>query len=376
MNPFRRLTQSTLWPMLWKELVQLRRDRFTLGMMLGIPAIQLALFGYAIQTDVRHLPTVVLDESRTPESRRLVETMQNTGNFDVIEHVRSRAELADRIESGRANAGLVIPPDYMRDLKRGRTAQAQVVVDAADPLASSAALSGAAQAGRARSDALAASPGHRHEALDLRVRPWYNPGLRSAVYIVPGIIGVLLSLTMVLITSMAIVRERERGTLEQLVVTPIGKTSLMFGKILPFLMIGYVQITVILVLGRLLFNVPVLGSIPLLYLLSFPFIVASLALGLLLSTLVRTQVQAMQLGFLFLLPNILLSGFMFPRQAMPRLAQWVGAALPLTYFLTILRGVLLKGVGLSHLWAPSLVLVGFAVVLVALSVLRFHKTIE
>ncbi len=376
MNPFRRLAQSTLWPMLWKELVQLRRDRFTLGMMLGIPAIQLALFGYAIQTDVRHLPTVVLDESRTPESRRLVETMQNTGNFDVIEHVRSRAELADRIESGRANAGLVIPPDYMRDLKRGRTAQAQVVVDAADPLASSAALSGAAQAGRARSDALAAPGGRRHEALDLRVRPWYNPGLRSAVYIVPGIIGVLLSLTMVLITSMAIVRERERGTLEQLVVTPIGKTSLMFGKILPFLMIGYVQITVILVLGRLLFDVPVLGSIPLLYLLSFAFIVASLALGLLLSTLVRTQVQAMQLGFLFLLPNILLSGFMFPRQAMPLLAQWVGAALPLTYFLTILRGVLLKGVGLSHLWEPSLVLVGFAVALVALSVLRFHKTIE
>ena len=376
MNPFRGLTRSTLWPMLWKELVQLRRDRFTFGMMLGIPAIQIALFGYAIQTDVRHLPTVVLDESRTPESRRLVETMQNTGNFDVIEHVQSRAELADRIESGRASAGLVIPPGYMRDLKRGRTAQAQVVVDAADPLASSAALSGAALAGRARSDALAASPGRRHEALDLRVRPWYNPGLRSAVYIVPGIIGVLLSLTMVLITSMAIVRERERGTLEQLVVTPIGKTSLMFGKILPFLMIGYVQVTVILVLGRLLFNVPVLGSIPLLYLLSFAFIVASLALGLLLSTLVRTQVQAMQLGFLFLLPNILLSGFMFPRQAMPPLAQWVGAALPLTYFLIILRGVLLKGVGLSHLWVPSLVLVGFAVVLVSLSVLRFQKTIE
>jgi len=376
MNPVRRLARAPLWPMLWKELVQLRRDRFTLGMMLGVPAIQLALFGYAIQTDVRHLPTVVLDESATPESRRLVETMHNSGNFDVIEHVRSRAELADRIESGRASAGLVIPPGYMRDLKRGRTAQAQVVVDAADPLASSAALSGAALAGRARGDALTAAHGRRPEPLDVRVRPWYNPGLRSAVYIVPGIIGVILSLTLVLITSMSIVRERERGTLEQLVVTPIDKTSLMVGKILPFLMIGYVQITVILVLGRLLFDVPMRGSLPLLYLLSFAFIVASLALGLLMSTLVRTQVQAMQLGFLFLLPNILLSGFMFPRQAMPPLAQWLGATLPLTYFLTILRGVLLKGVGLAHLWVPSLVLVGFAVALVALSVLRFHKTVE
>jgi ABC-2 type transport system permease protein len=264
----------------------------------------------------------------------------------------------------------------MRDLKRGRPAPAQVVVDAADPLASSAALSGAALAARARADALVAAQGRLQAPLDLRVRPWYNPGLRSAVYIVPGIIGVILSLTLVLITSMSIVRERERGTLEQLVVTPIDKTSLMLGKILPFLMIGYVQITVILLLGRLLFDVPLLGSIPLLYLLSLAFIVASLALGLLMSTLVQTQVQAMQLSFLFLLPNILLSGFMFPRQAMPALAQWLGAALPLTYFLTILRGVLLKGVGLAQLWTPSLILVGFAVGLVVLSIVRFHKTVE
>jgi ABC-2 type transport system permease protein len=366
----------TLWPMLWKELVQLRRDRLTLGMMLGIPAIQLALFGYAIQTEVRHLPTVVLDQSRTPESRRLVEVLRNTGNFDIVAAVESRGALADEIESGRASAGLVIPPEYMRDLRRGRVAHAQVVVDAADPLASSAALSGAAQAAAARSAELARASGGGPAAIDVRVRPWYNPGLRSAVYIVPGIIGVLLSLTMVLITSMAIVRERERGTLEQLVVTPIDKTSLMLGKILPFLLIGYVQITVILVLGRLLFDIPLLGSLPLLYLLSFPFIVASLALGLLMSTLVQSQVQAMQLSFLFLLPNILLSGFMFPRQAMPEPAQWLGAALPLTYFLTILRGVLLKGVGLAHLWPEGLVLSAFALGLVTLSITRFHKTVE
>lgn len=367
---------GSLWPMLWKELVHLRRDRLTLGMMLGIPAIQLVLFGYAIQTEVRHLPTVVLDESRTSESRRFIEVMRNTGNFDMVESVESRAELANRIESGRASAAVVVPPEFMRDLRRGRTARAQVIVDAADPLASSAALSGAAQAGLARSRELAEISGSRAPPLEVRVRPWYNPGLRSAVYIVPGIIGVLLSLTMVLITSMAIVRERERGTLEQLVVTPIDKTSLMLGKIVPFLLIGYVQISVILLLGRLLFDVPLLGSIPLLYLLSLPFIVASLALGLLMSTLVQSQVQAMQLSFLFLLPNILLSGFMFPRQAMPEPAQWIGAALPLTYFLTILRGVLLKGIGLEHLWVQGLVLSAFALGLVALSVARFHKTVE
>jgi ABC-2 type transport system permease protein len=319
------------------------------------------------------VPTAVLDESRSSESRRLIEVFQNSGNFDVVTRVADRAALARAVETGRVNAGLVIPPDFMRDLRRGRRAQAQVLVDAADPLASTAALSSAQLAAAARSAELG---GGGPALLDVRVRPWYNPGLRSAVYIVPGIIGVLLSLTLVLITSMAIVRERERGTLEQLIVTPIDKTSLMLGKILPFLLIGYVQITVILILGRLLFRVPILGSLPLLYLLSLAFIVASLALGLLMSTLVRSQVQAMQLSFLFLLPNILLSGFMFPRQAMPAPAQWLGATLPLTYFLTILRGVLLKGVGLSALWPEALALAGFAVGLVGLSVLRFHKTIE
>lgn len=376
MSLLRRLARAPLWAMLWKELVQLRRDRMTLGLMLGIPAIQLALFGYAIQTEVRHLPTVVLDESRTSESRRLIEVFRNSGNFDILAAMDDRAALARAIETGRASAALVIPPDYMRNLKRGRPAEAQIIVDAADPLASSAALSGATLAGSARATELAREAGGPPPALEVRIRPWYNPGLRSAVYIVPGIVGVLLSLTLVLITSMAIVRERERGTLEQLIVTPIDKTSLMVGKILPFLLIGYVQITVILVLGRLLFRVPILGSLPLLYLLSLAFIVASLALGLLMSTMVRSQVQAMQLSFLFLLPNILLSGFMFPRQAMPPLAQWIGAALPLTYFLTILRGVLLKGVGFTELWPEALALVGFAVGLVALSVARFHKTIE
>jgi len=353
----------------------MRRDRMTLAMMIGIPTIQLALFGYAIQTEVRHLPTVVLDESASPESRRLVQAMLNTGNFDLAGTVRDREELAAVIGRGDARAGIVIPPDFQRQLKRGHTATAQVVIDAADPLASSAAISGAGLAGAQRSQALAAAGGVT-ATIDVRVRPWYNPALRSAVYIVPGIIGVLLSMTMIVIASIALVRERERGTLEQLVVTPIGKTSLMLGKIIPFLLVGYVQITVILLLGLLLFDVPVRGSVVELYLVALPFIVASLAIGLFLSTLVRTQAQAMQLGFLFMLPNILLSGFMFPREAMPEPAQWIGAALPLTYFLRVLRGILLRGTGWEAFWPEALVLVGFCVALIAMSVTRFHKTVE
>lgn len=375
MSRWARIARWPFWAMLRKEFIQMRRDRASLAMMIGIPAIQLSLFGYAIQTEVRHLPMVVLDESNTPESRSLVQAMVNTGNFDWSGSVRDRTELAAAIGRGDARAGIVIPPEFQRELKRGRTASAQVLIDAADPLASSAAISGAGLAGAERFRALAAERGVTG-AIDLRVRPLYNPALRSAVYIVPGIIGVLLSMTMVVIASIAIVRERERGTLEQLVVTPIGKTSLMLGKIVPFLLVGYIQISVILLLGRLLFHVPVRGSVALLYTVALPFIVASLAIGLFLSTLVKTQAQAMQLGFLFLLPNILLSGFMFPREAMPPLAQWIGAALPLTYFLRVLRDILLRGTGLESFWREMVALVGFSIVLIGLSVQRFHKTVE
>jgi drug efflux transport system permease protein len=368
-----RIRGSFLWPMLWKEFIQMRRDRFTLGMMIGIPAVQLMLFGFAIRTEVRHLPTVVLDESRTSDSRALIAVMEQTQNFDVVAHVSSRAELADRIERGDARAAIVIPPSFGTDIRRGRTATAQVIVDAADPMSSSSAISGASLAASVRANQIV---GRRVPPLDVRVRPWYNPALKTSSYIVPGIVGVLLSLTMLLITSMAVVRERERGTLEQLIVTPIGKTSIMLGKILPFLLVGYVQMTVIFILGKLLFDIPIRGSLALLYVLTFAFIVAMLAMGLFISTVARNQVQAMQLGFFMMLPNILLSGFMFPREAMPRVAQWIGDALPLTYYLRILRGVLLRGVGIEHLWRDSLVLVGFAVLLIVFSVRRFRKTIE
>jgi len=362
----------TLRPMLWKEFVQMRRDRFTLAMMLGVPAVQLLLFGFAIRTEVRHLPTAVLDESRSSESRSLLAVLENTGNFDFVARVTSRAELASEIEAGRVRAGVIVPPGFDRDMKQRRGATAQVVVDAADPMASSAAIAGASLAAASR----LASLGGRLVPLEVRVRPWYNPGLRSAVYIVPGIVGVLLSLTLVTVTGMAIVRERERGTLEQLVVTPVDKLSLVLGKILPFVVVGYVQAAVVIVLGRIVFDVPIRGSLLFLSTVSLAFILASLGLGLLISTAARTQTQAMQMGLLYLLPNILLSGFMFPREAMPRAAQWIGDALPLTYYLRVLRGVLLRGSGWHALWPDVTVLSLFALLLVGLSVRRVSKSIE
>ena len=369
-----RIGSSHLWPMLWKEFIQMRRDRLTLAMMVGLPAIQILLFGYAIRTEVRHLPTAVLDESRTASSRALVQLMVNTENFDVVRQVSSRDELRRAVESGSIRAGVIIPPEYETDLKRRRTAHAQVVIDAADPLASSSAIAAASLAGsRAGLEGtrLAVEP-----LVDVRVRPWYNPALESAVYIVPGISALLLTLTMLLLTSMAIVRERERGTLEQLIVTPITRPGLMLGKILPFVLVGYVQMTVVLLLGYLVFHVPVRGSLLLLYAIALLFITASLALGLTVSTLVKTQAQAMQLSFMILLPTILLSGFMFPREAMPRLAQWLGALLPITYFLRIMRAILLRGAGVEAIWRDSLALAGFALVLVVASTLRFRKTLE
>jgi len=362
--------------MLKKEFIQMRRDRLTFALMVGIPIIQLILFGYAIRTEVRHLPTVVLDESGSSESRSLVAVMEQTQNFRIAGAVSSRDEVRDWIESGRARAAIIIPPDFHTDLKRRRTAQAQVIVDAADPLASSAAIGGASLAATVLATRIADPRGAHPPPLEVRVRPWYNPALRSSVYIVPGIIGMLLSLTLLLITSIAIVRERERGTLEQLVVTPVSKSAIMLGKLLPFVVVGYVQMTSILILGRILFDVPIRGSVLLLYVLSLGFMVANLGVGLLVSTLVSTQIQAMQLSLFFLLPNILLSGFMFPREAMPAVAQWIGLALPLTYYLTILRGILLKGIGINHLWHETLILAGFGVVLILISVRRFSKTVS
>ncbi len=264
------------WPMFRKEFIQMRRDRLTLGIMVGIPVIQLLMFGFAIQTDVRHIPTVVLDESRTPASRDIIQAFENTGSFRIVGHVDERRALDAAIARGDAQAGIVVPPDYPRDLARGTTATVQVIVDASDPLSSTAALAAAAGVAQVRSLAiLSAVAGRSQLPLEARVRPRYNPGLRSPNYIVPGLVGVILTITMVLVTAMAIVRERERGTLEQLIVTPITKTELMLGKIAPYVGVGMVQMTAVLVLGRFVFDVPLTGNVLLLYGIALVFVIAT-----------------------------------------------------------------------------------------------------
>ena len=360
----------------WKELLQLRRDRLTLAMMVMLPLFQIVLFGWAIDTDVRHIPTTVLDQDNTAESRELARSLMATGSCDFVGAVRDPQELSHALRSGRAKVGLVIPARYAERLALGRPASVQLVVDGSDPqsVASATSAAGGLVAQRAVG-LLLARTGGREAPLTLESTTWYNPDLRSAVNIVPGLVGVILTMTMVMLTAMAIARERERGTLEQLVVSPIRRTELIIGKILPFVVIGYIQMTLVLTAGRVVFDVPVVGSLPLLYALSFAFIAANLALGLFFSTLAKTQQQAMQMSFFFILPNILLSGFMFPREGMPKPAQWLSEVLPLTHFLRIIRGIALRGAGFEDFHGELTRLAVILCVLVTLASLRFRKNL-
>ena len=376
MNPLTGVRRSLVWPMLRKEFTQLRRDRLTFGMILGIPLLQLVVFGFLVRTEVRNIPLAVVDDARTTESRELIQRLLNTHNFTFVGQLASRDEIDGALQGGKANAVLVVPPEFSRDIARGTPASAQLVLDASDPLTASSAISGAATAALATQAALGGPTGARSAPFSLAIRPRYNPALRDAVNIVPGLIGVILTITLVMIMSLSLVRERERGTLEQLIVTPISKTAVILGKILPFLGIGFVQVTVVLIAARVIFQVPSEGSLLLLYFFALLFMVGMLALGIFMSTLARTQTQALQLALLVMLPSILLSGFMFPLAAMPRIARIAGSLLPVTHFLTALRGILLKGAGMSALWPQALILTAVALVLITLSIRRFAKTLE
>jgi ABC-2 type transport system permease protein len=348
-------------------------------MMVVLPVMQLLLFGYAINTDVRHIPTVVYDQDQSAGSRDLWRSMEATRFYDVVGQVRSYQEVERAIRSGMARVALVVPPNFSSDLKRGRTAHTQLVVDGSDPQVVASATNTAASLVAARSSDLVltrlskVSGAKPQPAIELEPNTWYNPDLRTAIYVVPGLIGVILTMTMVMLTSMAIARERERGTLEQLIVSPVKNIELMIGKILPYVIIGYVQMTLVLFVGRAIFGVPLVGSLPLLYCLVFVFISANLALGLVFSTLAKTQQQAMQMSFFFLLPNILLSGFMFPFEGMPKPAQWIAQGLPLTHFLRVVRGITLKGAGFDDVVGEVIWMGAILTVLVTLATLRFSK---
>ncbi len=367
--------------LLIKEFLQMRRDRLTLIMMLGLPVIQLVLFGFAINTDVKHLPTIVFDQSLQQDSRDLLSSLEASGYFDIKYLAKSHQEVNSAVDAGKTKVGIIIPPDFSENLKHGRKATVQVIVDATDSMAASSAISAAQLIGQLKSQDILLQrmqgySGHSMEQpYDIRIRPWYNPDFVSAYYMVPGIMGVMLTMTMVMITSMAIVRERERGTLEQLIVTPMKNWELMLGKIIPYSIVGYVQVTVALLVGILVFDLPIRGSLALLYTLTSLFIIASLALGLLISTVTKNQMQAMQLSFFVFLPSILLSGFMFPREAMPLFFNLLGNLLPLTFYLQILRGIILKGVGISVLWPQVMALAIFIVIPLTISIKKFQKKV-
>ena len=368
---------SRLLALVRKEFLQLRRDTITLRMIVMVPVLQTLIFGYAINYDVKHLKTVVLDEDRSFESRELVAKMTASEYFDVVRYVDSQAALRREIDSGHVSVGLVIDRDYGKDLRRGKPAQALLVVNASDTTTASQAMSIAGGISSQLSIRLLAQRGGWTEPappVDLRVRPWYNPDLRTATFIIPGLIAILLTFTLIQFTAMAIVRERERGTLEQLQVTPVTRVEIILGKIAPFVVIGFFQLTLIIVLMRFLFQVPIAGSVVELYLVGFMFIAAVLGLGMLLSTLAKTQMQAMQMSFFFLLPFVFLSGYVFPIDGMPKIFRILTYVIPAKYFIEVVRGIVLRGAGLTELWEPVAWLTFYTLAIIGLAVSRFRKT--
>jgi ABC-2 type transport system permease protein len=363
---------------LYKEFLQMRRDRITIGLIFMLPMVQLLIFGFAIQTEVKHIPTVVFDQSVSAESRSLLGSFTASGYFDIAYTVNSFEDVNKMIDSGQAKVGIVFPPDFARDVKRGDSAPVQVIVDASDNMVANQAMATATSIGLLKSQEVIAQKLHvdlSNPPYDIRVRAWYNPDGITAYYMVPGILGIIVTLTMVIMTSMAIVRERERGTLEQLIVTPVKSYELMIGKIVPYIFLGYIQITVALLVGVLVFGVPIRGSLLELYLLTLFFITASLGLGIMISNIAKNQMQAFQMSFFIMLPSILISGFLFPRDAMPKIIYYLSDIIPLTYYLDIIRGIVLKGIGFSYLVSQVISLLVFSVLFITISVLKFQKKI-
>ncbi|WP_295565699.1 ABC transporter permease [uncultured Stenotrophomonas sp.] len=365
-----------LWAIMLKELRQLRRDRITLAMIVGIPVMQLLLFGYAINLNLRHLNAGVADQANSAASRALVQDMVATGVITPRSEVYTPDQLMQALRRGEISVGIVVPADFERRRFDGREA-VQVLVDGSDTVVQSAAI----QLAQVPLDTRPASNTRplREGSIasgQVSVTSFYNPQRRSAVNIVPGLIGVILTMTLVMFTAVAVVRERERGNMELLIATPVSRSELMVGKVLPYAAIGMLQTTLVLVLGTWLFQVPIRGSLLDIYLAAVLLVLANLALGLLISTRARSQFQAMQMTLFLFLPSILLSGFMFPFAGMPRPVQWLAEVLPLTHFLRLVRGIMLRGASLWELWPDALALLAFIVVMMTLAILRFRKRLD
>ena len=359
-----------LWAVVLKELRQIRRDRITLGMIVAIPVIDLLLFGYAINFNPRNLEAAIVDQANTATSRAAVMDFNATGVIEIVAVADSPQQLVEMLRRSEISVGVVVPPDYERRLADGRPAM-QVMVDGSDTVVQAAANQLAQMPLEAPNGTRPARAAPRIEVVS-----FYNPERRSAVTIVPGLIGIILTMTMVMFTSMALVRERERGNMELLIATPLGRGELMVGKVLPYAAIGLVQVTLVLLLGIWLFDVPVRGSVLDVYLASLLLIVANLTLGLLISTRARSQFQSMQMTMFVFLPSILLSGFMFPFRGMPGWAQAIGEVIPLTHFLRAVRGIMLKGATFPEIWPNVWPLAAVWAALAAVALVRYRRTLD
>jgi ABC-2 type transport system permease protein len=361
-----------------KEFIQLVRDRRTLIILLFVPVMQLFIFGYALSTDVKNIPMVLWDTSKTPESRDLVQSFTRT-DFFYLQHYASNYDEVNRlIESGSAKVALIIPSDYARKIQRGETAEVQFFIDGSDPTVSIQALSYSSLIAQAKSVSLIAQQaGGRRLELPIAIEPrvWYNPAMESLVFNIPGLVGVIAGIITAMLTAFAVVRERETGTIEQLNVTPLRRGELIVGKLIPYIIIAYAQMTLILTTAVLVFGMKIQGSLILLLALTSVFLMFSLGLGLLISTVSRTQFQAQQLSFATMLPTILLSGFIFPIESMPRVIQWISSVIPLTYYLHIVRGIVVKGIGFEYLWLDTLILALMGIATLALAATRLRRTL-
>jgi ABC-2 type transport system permease protein len=369
-----------LLAILVKELRQVRRDRLTFGMMVGVPILQLVLFGFAINADPRGLPLAVVDADPSEFSRAFVAGLQNSRYFKVVRPDVTEAEADGLLDRGEVQFALVVPADFSRRLLRGEHPVLLLAADATDPAATGnalAAVQGVARQAIGRQLQGALSPLHvAADPVEVRVQRRYNPEGLSSYNVVPGLIGVVLTMTMVMMTALAMTRERERGTMEALLATPALPIEVMLGKIAPYILIGYVQVAVILVAAALLFDVPMRGSLLLLSAVLVVFIAANLAIGFTFSTIARNQLQAMQLTFFFFLPSMLLTGFMFPFRGMPGWAQAIGEVLPLTHFLRIVRGIMLKGNGALEIAGQLWPIAAFMLVAGAVALLRYRQTVD
>jgi ABC-2 type transport system permease protein len=380
MNRRHEFSLARFWAMVVKEFVQMRRDRLTFGMMIGIPLIQLVLFGYAINSDPKNLPTAVLLADDGPQGRTLLYAIRNSGYFDFVRGLKTESEAHDALTRGEVQFVVNIPENFTRDLLRGDRPAILVEADATDPAATSNAIGSLSTLLNTALQEDLKGPlaflSGTDGPIDLRVHALYNPERITQYNIVPGLMGVVLTMTMVLITGLAITRERERGTMENLLSMPTRPFEVLIGKIIPYILVGYVQVGLILVAAAVLFEVPMRGSLVLLLAVALVFIAANLAMGITFSTLAKNQLQAMQMTFFFFLPSILLSGFMFPFRGMPYWAQVIGEILPLTHFLRIIRGILLKGNGLADVAPEIWQIVLFTAIALAIGVKRYRRTLD